>query len=310
MACYHPLRAFKTSSGEVVFVERAYYDIVESLALPCGQCVGCRLERSRQWAMRCLHEASAFDQNSFVTLTYDEENLPSNGSLDYEHFQLFMKRLRKLIAPNRVRFYMCGEYGEEFGRPHFHACLFGFDFPDKEEFTKTGAGEIIYTSKMLEALWPFGLCSVGEVTFESAAYVARYCMKKVTGRDAKYHYRRYSTEVDEIHIDMQTGEIYSHELTPEFNRMSLKPGVGASWFKRFAGDVYPHDYVVVRGRECKPPRYYDALYAREAPDSAEYLKFVRGQRGRAQFEHNTDERLRVRERIANARLNVYKRSLS
>ena len=131
MPCFHPLRAFKTSAGEVVFTEHARYDIVTQLSLPCGQCSGCRLERSRQWAMRCVHEAAAYDCNAFITLTYDEENLPADGSLNYDHFQLFMKRLRKAIEPNKVRFYMCGEYGEENGRPHFHACLFGYDFPDK-----------------------------------------------------------------------------------------------------------------------------------------------------------------------------------
>ena len=310
MACYHPLRAFKTSTGEVVFTELARYDVIEQLCLPCGQCVGCRLERSRQWAMRCMHEASAFDRNAFVTLTYDEDSLPADASLNYEHFQLFMKRLRKAIEPGKVRFYMCGEYGEEYGRPHFHSCLFGYDFPDKVEFKRTGSGEIIYTSKLLERLWPYGLSSTGDVTFESAAYVARYCMKKVTGRDAKYHYRRYSTEVDTLHIDMETGEIYSHEITPEFNKMSLKPGIGATWYNCYASDVFPHDYVVVRGKECKPPRYYDTLYAREAPDNAEYLKYLRGVRGRAKFEDNTDARLMVRERVANARANVFKRSLS
>lgn len=174
MACFHPLRAFKTSCGEVVFSELGRYDIALQLSLPCGQCIGCRLERSRQWAMRCMHEASAFDSNAFVTLTYDDASLPPNGSLKYSDYQLFMKRLRKAIEPSKVRFYMCGEYGEEEFRPHFHACLFGFDFPDKVKFKTTGSGSTIYTSKMLETLWPHGLCSTADVTFESAAYVARY----------------------------------------------------------------------------------------------------------------------------------------
>lgn len=310
MACYHPLRAFKTFSGEVVFTELARYDVVEQLSLPCGQCVGCRLERSRQWALRCLHEASAFDRNAFVTLTYSEDSVPADGSLNYDHFQRFMKRLRKAIEPAKVRFYMCGEYGEEFGRPHFHSCLFGYDFPDKVEYKKTPSGEMIYTSAMLEELWPYGLASTGDVTFESAAYVARYCMKKVTGRDAKYHYRRYSSQVDSCCIDMETGEIYSHELKPEFNKMSLKPGIGATWLNKFSSDVYPHDYVVVRGKKCRPPRYYDTLYERESPDNAEYLRFLRGERGRQRHADNTDDRLHVRERVAVARANVFKRGLS
>lgn len=297
MACFHPLRAFKTSCGEVVFSELGRYDIALQLSLPCGQCIGCRLERSRQWAMRCMHEASAFDSNAFVTLTYDDASLPPNGSLKYSDYQLFMKRLRKAIEPSKVRFYMCGEYGEEEFRPHFHACLFGFDFPDKVKFKTTGSGSTIYTSKMLETLWPHGLCSTADVTFESAAYVARYCMKKVTGRGSKAYYER---------CDMETGEIV--DLVPEFNKMSLKPGIGASWYNRFKKDVYPHDYVVVRGKEVKPPRYYDTLFEKESPDDFEYLKFVREMDGRVRFADNTDERLRVREICAEANLGKFKRS--
>lgn len=301
MPCYTPLQAYQTALGEVVFTERGNHDFVRSLTLPCGQCIGCRLERSRQWAMRCVHEASLYENNAFITLTYDDDNLPASGSLTYPDFQLFMKRLRKHIAPTKVRFYMCGEYGDQTNRPHFHACLFNYDFPDKVHYKRTRAGSNIYTSNILANLWPFGLTSTADVTFESAAYCARYCMSKVTGRDAASHYRRYSSDVDEIHMDMQTGEIYSHELTPEFNHMSLKPGIGAPWLAKWKTDVYPHDYVVINGKEVKPPKYYDTKYAEEFPDQFERLQFLRESEARSNYHDNTDDRLAVKLRIAQQR---------
>jgi len=296
MPCYHPLRAFKTAGGDVVFSELRRYDIAYQLSLPCGQCYGCRLERSRQWAMRCMHEASAFDVNAFVTLTYDDAHLPSDGSLRYRDYQLFMKRLRKVFAPRQARFYMGGEYGSETFRPHYHACLFNVDFADKVPFKKTGSGMMIYTSSILEQLWPFGLSSIGDVTFESAAYVARYCMQKVTGRGAASYYER---------IDPDTGEIYS--LTPEFNKMSLKPGIGATWYSRFKSDVYPHDYVVVRGKEVKPPKYYDTLFDLADPFSMDEVKMARVEKAKTQHALYTPERLAVLEECAELRLKQLKR---
>lgn len=305
MPCFHPLRAFKTSDGGVVFTEHATYDITAQLSLPCGQCIGCRLERSRQWAMRCLHEASLHEDNCFLTLTYDDKNLPTTGSLFYEDYQLFMKRLRKYKP---CRFYMCGEYGEETFRPHYHACIFGLQFPDRTLLKTTKAGSKIYTSETLLRLWPHGLSSIGDVNFESAAYVARYCMAKQTGDNAKHAYRRYSTEVDEIHMDMSTGEIYSHELVPEFNKMSLKPGIGANWFQKYQHDVYPHDYVVINGKEVKPPKFYDTLYERVNPVGAEHVKFLREQAGRSRYDDNTPERLAVKEKVKQASIKQLKRS--
>ena len=113
MPCFHPLDAWQCLNGDVVFTDNlARNDVIRRLSLPCGRCVGCRLERSRQWAVRCMHEASMHMFNSFVTLTYDDDHLPEYNSLNYKHFQDFMKRLRK--SHNGVRFYMCGEYGEDF----------------------------------------------------------------------------------------------------------------------------------------------------------------------------------------------------
>lgn len=260
--------------------------------------MGCRLERSRQWATRCLHESALHKSNAFITLTYDASNLPPGASLVYSDFQKFMKRLRKHFTGQLVRFYMCGEYGSQFSRPHFHACIFGVDFLDKSFWQTTPSGAKLYRSPSLERLWPFGFSSVGEVTFESAAYVARYIMKKITGDLADEHYS---------YTDPSTGEVISR--TPEFTHMSLKPGVGSGWFTKYVGDVFPHDYVIARGAKSRPPRYYDKIYQKMAPVEMETIRFERGLTGLVHAADNTPERLLDREIVAKAKSNIFPRPL-
>lgn len=295
MPCFSPLVAYQTADGEVVFVERLRKNVVRELSLPCGQCIGCRLERSRQWAMRCLHEASLHERKSFVTLTYDDLHLPKRGQLEYADFQKFMKRLRK--QKGQARFYMCGEYGPLNWRPHFHACLFGVDFDDKEHWSTMASGAELYRSAELERLWPFGFASVGDVTFESAAYVARYCVQKVTGKNAKYHYARVDEE----------GE---YQLNPEFNHMSLKPGIGAEFYKKWKSDMYPHDYVIVNGKEMKPPKYYDKMFKADDPDAFEEMQWMREMQGRGAWEDNIPARLMVKEQVTTARAGFLKRGMN
>lgn len=311
MPCYKPLKAFQCLDRSIVFAELKRNDIVKSLELPCGQCVGCRLERSRQWAVRCMHEASLYKNNCFLTLTYSDEHLPADYSLHYEDFQKFMKRLRKRFKGMQpaayaesadrfpIRFYMAGEYGEELGRPHFHACIFNFDFEDKYFWRKTDSGSKIYRSAILEELWPFGHSSIGQVNFQSAAYVARYIMKKVTGGMADQHYEE---------VNLNTGEITSRR--PEFNKMSLKPGIGYDWYKRYKTDVYPHDYVVLNGKKVKPPKFYDKKYADDHPWEFDQILWEREKAARLRLEDNTDERLAVKEAVTVAKLKRLPRKLA
>lgn len=245
--------------------------------------------------MRCIHEASLYTQNSFITLTYKESALPTNGNLIYRDFQLFMKRLR-FHYKNRTRFYMCGEYGPEKGRPHFHACLFNVGFDDVIFHKRTNSGADIYTSRTLSQFWPHGFASVGEVTFESAAYVARYIMDKRTGPAAAAYQR----------LDLETGELFN--LTPEFNKMSLKPGIGHEWFQKFKTDVYPRDYVIVRGRKVKPPKYYDRKITMLNPETWELVENSRLEKMLLAESDNTPARLKVRETVARARGNLKSRS--
>lgn len=299
MPCYHPLSAYQCADGSIVFQERRWFNTVKTLSLPCGQCIGCRLERSRQWAMRCMHEAQTHEKNCFITLTYDNTHLPSDGSLHYKDFQLFIKRLRKKFGNSRIRYYMAGEYGENFGRPHFHACIFGHDFHDKKLWKRSPSGSMLYRSDDLETLWPFGYSSIGDVNFESAAYVARYIMKKVTGHNAKNHY----TETDQ-----ETGEITNRK--PEFNKMSLKPGIGYEWYSKYKNDVYPHDYVIIKGKKVKPPKFYDKKYKSDYPYEFDEILYKREINGKLNSEDNTVERLIVKEKVQNAKLQKLKRNLT
>jgi hypothetical protein len=288
MPCYHPISAYqRASGGSLVFW--AAKDAARSLSIACGQCWGCRLERSRQWAVRCMHEASLSDVNCFITLTYDDEHLLSR-SLVYSDFQAFMKRLRARFNRVRVRFYMAGEYGDLDGRPHFHALLFGFDFLDKVYFSKSPSGAKLYRSPVLESLWPHGFSSVGALTFESAAYVARYVMKKITGVNA-------SPWNFGLQVDRETGEL-SGLRVPEFNRMSLKPGVGMPWLKRYYRDVSDAGQVVVNGVEANAPRAYMKWFQSTDLDRYEEMLWTREKEALARAGDNTDDRLLVREQVA------------
>lgn len=291
MPCYSPLKGYKSKtlnpSGKrsIVFTPRdAFVDL--PLDIPCGQCIGCRLERSRQWAIRCAHEASLHEHNCFITLTYNNENLPKDGSLHVDHFQLFMKRLRKKYGKG-VRYFHCGEYGEKFGRPHYHACIFNLDFHDKIHW-KTHNGQKYYTSKTLDALWEHkGYCVIGDVTFQSAAYVARYITKKITGKYAEAHYQGRK---------------------PEYTTMSRRPGIAKHWLAKYASDVYPGDFVVMNDQKMKPPKYYDTQYELDHRDEFLQIKHKRLALGFKNKHNSTHDRLSVRETIQKEKFKRLKRS--
>lgn len=266
MPCYHPIDAWRSAEG---VSHRPTPDFTH-FKHACGRCIGCRLERSRNWALRLVHEKRFHEDSSFITLTYDEEHLPPSGSLDVKHFQDFMKRLRFDISPKRVRFFHAGEYGEKRRRPHYHAIIFGESFscgvchlarPHRchtcgaYEFEESARGDVTWRSPLLDRLWPSGLARVGDVTFESCAYVARYVTKKKTGREAVGHYERIS-EVD--------GEIFS--LKPEYCTMSRRPGIGALHFEKHVADIYRGDFVLSRGRRSLPPKFYDKLLEKSDPE--------------------------------------------
>lgn len=246
-----------------------------------------------------MHEAKTSPLNCFLTLTYDKDHVPPGGSLVYKGplgFQSFVKRMRRRLKV-RIRYFVCGEYGEKNGRPHYHACVFGVDFLDKTLWKKTAAGSLIYRSKVLESLWPFGHSSVGDLTFESAAYCARYVMGKLSGSAVAI--------VRGSRVDLRTGELLPIE--PEFCRMSLKPGIGARWLEKYVDDVYAFDRVVVNGRETKPPRYYDKLISQKHPFAWHDIRLDREDRALLHPEESTARRLEVREAVTMARLAKFRR---
>lgn len=293
MPCFRPVDCYRaTSGGGIAFNTKAGYADLP-LKVPCGRCIGCRLERSRQWAVRCVHEMHSHLVSSFVTLTYAPENTPPGGSLRKSDHQKFIKKLRRARPDLQVSYFLCGEYGDLSARPHYHAILFGVDFPDKRWLKNGRNGDKLYRSAELDKLWSLGFASVGEATFESAAYCARYVMKKVTGPGAREHYR---------FTDPATGELIDRE--PEYLAVSLKPAIGKRWISRFQEEVYPDDFVVSRGGKAKPPRYYDKFHESVDPEVMRQVKLDRVSRActRQQKANNTPERLAVREEVKSAQV--------
>lgn len=206
-----------------------------------------------------MHEAETHKQNCFITLTYKPSDLPPLGSIDKKAPVLFMKRLRKRFGDN-IRSFGCAEYGEKRGRPHYHICLFNFDFPDKKLVTVRN-GYDVWTSQALEELWPHGKSEIGTLTFDSAAYVARYVTKKKFGKDKQGAY----DAVDEH------GEIRQKE--PETTVcVSRRPGLGRAWLEKFKKGVRQNDSIIVDGKEVKPPKYYDRIWELEDPVEFDEVK--------------------------------------
>lgn len=237
--------------------------------VPCGQCAGCQQDYSRQWAIRCIMEASNWEDNIFLTLTYDEDHLPDyendeivdkngviyendgtwKGALQPRDWELFMKKLRehwrKHYNHTGIKFYMCGEYGGQNGRPHYHAILFNFPIKWKElKIHRMNVdGSIIYECPEIKEIWEKGFITVAEVNWDTCAYVARYVMKKLKAIPAPELY-------------------YEQGQIPEFVRMSRRPGIGKENFKP---EWYTNDEIIIKGHRqniqtVRPPKYYDKMY--------------------------------------------------
>lgn len=272
MPCYKPLLAYH-SPGGISFNRKSSFGT--HIELPCGRCIGCRLDKAKDWAIRCTHEAQMHEQNCFITLTYSDRCLPATGELNHKHFQIFIRALRQKSG-QKIRYYMCGEYGspEKTYRPHYHAILFGYEFPDAEFWMQRNKNRI-YRSKLLETIWYRGLAEIGSVTFESAGYVARYVLKKAQGNE---------------HPSLD-----QPEFQPEYTRMSLNPGIGYSWLQKFKTDVFPDDFVVTPdGRKMPAPKYYRKILEREDPELHAKLKQVRVEKARTNPD-NSYQRLETRE---------------
>jgi hypothetical protein len=314
MPCFHPRTAWRSLSVNASGKRSLVFDPRKALPgselkIACQQCSGCRVDRSQQWATRMMHERLFHDCCSFLTITYADHFLPENGQLVPLDVKKLVKALNDKFGPELrekygqgVRYVLCGEYGDQNGRPHYHIILFGVDFhEDRKPFKKTEGGEQLYTSETLNRLWGKGYCFIGSVTEESCGYVARYILKKVNGDLAADHYAR---------VNEATGEWYM--LLPEFVRMSNRPGIGRRFFddpvnrNMYARGGFP------RGRTNKLkkiPGYYDRQLERVDPEGLKVIKAERVRQAELRKADNTTERLAVKEEILKAKIERLKREM-
>lgn len=237
MSCYHPLIGLPsglTDAGKTRYVikgqeylkNHSYEEVKlqDGILLPCGKCIGCRLDYSRTWADRMMLELETEKKAVFLTLTYDndhcpwsqfdENGIPMYGTLNKRDCQLFMKRLRKRYQDVKIRFYLAGEYGSKTLRPHYHAIVYGFglyDFKDLRCIGRNELGQAYYVSEDLAKIWNNGFVLVANVSWKTCAYVARYITKKLTGQKAVEYAER--------------------NVIPEFSLMSRKPGIGSRYLE-------------------------------------------------------------------------------
>ncbi len=310
MACYSPLKGFKNTNGALVFKQSSH--TIGKMEVACGQCLGCRADRTLMWAMRIVHESCVYADaygNCFITLTYrsiEECNskqfarghyVPGDYSLNYYHFRDFLKRLRRHFK-QKIRYFHCGEYGEENLRPHYHACLFNVSFDDMAVEQQDG-GITTYTSPSLAKLWPYGFSTIGELNYQTAAYTAGYILKKITGNQALEAYLRND----------ENGVAYW--VKPPYTTMSLKPGIGEKFYEKYKNDFFPSDESPVPGRGIikKVPRYYETILKNTDPDVHELVKKLRQVwigNHRADF---TPERLRAKYKCHQAKQGQVRRTL-
>nr|WAE43487.1 MAG: replication initiator protein [Microviridae sp.] len=287
MSCTHPITAYQvpglTPKGvrPVLFGKQNAFK-ARHILVPCGNCIGCRLDRARMWAVRCVHEASLHHLNCFITLTYNNDHNPI--TLNKRDFVLFMKKLRKKYGKN-IRFFHAGEYGERLGRPHHHACIFNFDFSDKKLVcNKNGCN--LYKSQSLEKLWGKGFTSLADVTFDSAAYVAKYILKKINGTMAIDHYKGKQ---------------------PEYSTMSRRPGIAHDWFVKYKNDVTAIDGVLLNNIIFKPPKYYDSLY--DVTNHNDLIRIKQKRINNINSKKNTYEQIIIRKKIYDINLSKTQRRL-
>lgn len=310
VTCYKPLSARRAPDGTIVFTASGAF-CADPLKLPCGQCIGCKLDHGKRWATRIMHQAQTAREDvspknpngkpsCFVTLTFDDQHLPLNRSVHVRYIQLYIKRLRNLGY--KFSYYACGEYSpEKERRAHFHVCLLGVDFSKDRIFQKKSkTGFPLYHSKELDDCWDHqGLAWIGDLTWDSASYTARYVTNKITGPMAVDYYR---------HTDPDTGEVF--QLKPEFATMSRNPALGKDWIKKYMFPTFRDDSVIVKGKATQPPPYYTKELEKHDPELHSEIKLKRITAIKKFEKNNTPERLSAAEVIKLQKITMYKRSFT
>lgn len=245
------------------------FALTEFVEIPCGQCIECRLQRSRRWADRCMLELGYHESSYFITLTYDNDHIPKNPLIDYDtgeiyaenatlvkkDLQDFMKRLRRAYEykgyDNKLRFFACGEYGSQTLRPHYHIIVFGLKLDDLVLYKRNFVGDNLYNSAFISKIWKKGFSVIGDVTWQSCAYVARYIMKKHLGKDNEFY------------------DIYNIE--PEFTLMSRKPGIARQYYDEHKDELFYQDFVSIPtkdgGKQIFPPPYFEKFFEEDFPEN-------------------------------------------
>lgn len=280
MRCTRPRTVgFKADGKTISWSQRHYSKEFATFELPCGKCLHCRLEYARQWAIRCMHEARVHPENSFVTLTYNDENLPKGPDgrprLHYQDFQLFMKRLRQkrykdfvktygpenwkllskqerrqIYGPQEIGFFVTGEYGDQTKRPHWHAIIFNYRPHDAKPKYRNKRGDQVFSSESLDGLWGKGNTDFGSVTFDSAGYCARYATKKLNhGKDGDHDYHPIS-------------------------KKSSRQAIGKKFLQKYWRDIFTYGHIILEDgkRICSIPRYYEKWLLKYHPE--EWLRYT------------------------------------
>ncbi|QXP08026.1 MAG: replication initiator protein [Arizlama microvirus] len=257
MPCANPIRAYRATTGGPLLFNAPNTTTgaktYTALDIPCGYCILCRNEQARQTAVRITHEAQMWIENSFITLTYDDDHLPENQSLCYPDLVKFWKRLRKHVG--ELRYYAVGEYGDKTLRPHYHACIFGHAFIEDRIITKQEP-HLLWTSPMLTQIWGLGHVQVGALNFQTARYTASYVTKKLRSK------QRY------VRIDEETGEL----IPVTQPRAFMSRNIGKEWWITYGHQLKDHDRVIINGQKQKPPRAYDKWLAEKDPAKLEEIK--------------------------------------
>jgi len=302
--CTRPLHGWRTKNPN----ENGKYPIVfdhkhgqadDPIVAPCGKCLPCRLNCSTDRAIRSVHEASQHEQNSFHTYTYNDENLPKNKSIDPQEMRKFIQRYRYYLGPDiPIKYSIIGEYGKQTWRAHYHGLIFGHQFDDLEEYSVNHQGDIQYKSETLNKIWGKGDCIVGELTKQSAGYVARHNISKIKGEAAAEHYKI---------VDPETGEIFP--VLPEFHICTTQPGIGKIWYDKYKTDLIKGYITDGKGNKQPVSRYYEKLLQKEDDQSLweHYQENKKAHSDPDSFE-NHGIRLRVKEEIAERRAKKLERN--